>query len=490
MVKKAAWFAVWFGVPLALLFLFVSGCFAPAQFGAPGRTGIKGVVVMPENTCYVYECTNPQVSEGEPGALAEIELRKEDGSVVARVQADACGRYEINNLTDSCYILYAQVPGGNAVVKKVIYPLTSGIVNDVGEANYYTTAQVIIYEVAEKKYPDQVQCSDVPGFNPPPGLLNAVKRALAECRDAQKDPKVMEIVSGIVENCFGSPPLVCPTFPVSETTPTPTPIPTPTPTPTPEPTPTPGCPDGYSINVSLEADKYAGNAPLEVTFTASSAQSGGSYPVTYYWDLDNDGEYDDGTGNPKTHTFDTPGTYLVWVKAVTECGFATAGITILLAEPEPTPTPTPTPGVCQDETAWAEGDRYNPSGQGNWAMYVKYEYKGGKVYLNGVEQDSVNLIAGQFMTAGTVRFSQPSGKKVTITITLNSGWRFNKFDDLNHNNVHIQGYNSPPSGNPAPGQFQYKGHASSSPYTITVDKANYYGVHVEVEGPECSVQNQ
>ncbi len=172
MLKKLVWLAV----PLALIFLFASGCLAPAQFRIPGRTGIKGVVAMPANNCYKCGCPNPQVSEGEPAALAEVELRKEDGSIATKVQADACGKYEINDLTDSCYILSAKVPGGDARVGKGIYPITDGTMNDVGEANYYTTAQVIIYKVAKAKYGDTLKCSDIPRFAPTRDLLDAVKK--------------------------------------------------------------------------------------------------------------------------------------------------------------------------------------------------------------------------------------------------------------------------------------------------------------------------
>nr|MDW8081556.1 hypothetical protein [Candidatus Calescibacterium sp.] len=202
MLKKT----IWFLASLALIFLLASGCRFPAQFGAPGRTGIKGVVVMPENNCYVYGCLNLQVSEGEPAALAEIELRKEDGSIAAKVTANTCGEYEVNDLTDSCYILYAKVQGGDAWVKKGIYPLTNGAVNDVGEANYYTTAQVIIYEVAVAAYgKDVVRCSDIPNFVPSQPLLEAVKGVLSGCRDAQKDARVLALAREIAIAYFGAP---------------------------------------------------------------------------------------------------------------------------------------------------------------------------------------------------------------------------------------------------------------------------------------------
>lgn len=118
------------------------------------------------------------------------------------------------------------------------------------------------------------------------------------------------------------------------------------------------------------------------------------------------------------------------------------------------------------ETAWADGTRYVK--KGNWATYTKYE---------GFEK-SVTLYAGQDMEAGTVYFSSPEDGDVTITITLNEGWRFAPVKE----NVKIQDYEiAPPAENPSPGQFDHKGTASEQSFSIEVPKNNYYGVHVDVE---------
>jgi hypothetical protein len=134
----------------------------------------------------------------------------------------------------------------------------------------------------------------------------------------------------------------------------------------------------------------------------------------------------------------------------------------------------------EGETAWAaNGDipgEYRYTSRGNWATYLIY-----------AADKTVTLFAGQYMDAGTVHFSDVVNGEVTITITLNAGWRF--YDDPNMENVKIQGYESYPSGNPAPGQFDNKGYATESPFVIVVPAANYYGVHVDVEqSVECLVE--
>jgi hypothetical protein len=124
-------------------------------------------------------------------------------------------------------------------------------------------------------------------------------------------------------------------------------------------------------------------------------------------------------------------------------------------------------GTWVRETAWSAGSRYNPGDTGNWATYTPYEG----------EPTTVTLYAGQTLEAGTVHFSAPAGGEVTITITLNTGWRF--FDDPE--NVKIQDYAVAPSGNPNPGQFDTKGQATGASFIISVPENNFYGVHVDVE---------
>jgi PKD repeat protein len=467
-----------------VVLLLVVGCLPGAQFGAPGVTGIRGKVAMPGNNCYTLSCASPQVSEGNvPAPQAKVRLEGEGGQVL-ETQTDDCGNYEVSGASDSCYVLYADVPGGTARVKKGII-VESGKTNDAGEANYYTTAQVIIYETIRKMYPEAaIKCSDIPEIKPPQDFVDAVRMALAGCRDAQTDRQVMKLAAQIVSNCFGASTCttwtitprpcrpgdepkadfeikeiegvdggwkvtfkntstgrgnrytwdfgdgttsaeenpvhtypygratynvtltaenrcgknsitqdvnlasVCPSgYTISASIEDPESIETgasvvfqaqvtqaPLSYPvtytwfvddtqvtdgdgddsklthtftapgnytvkvqavtdcgsnTAEVTVTvSGCPVNYSITASLLADKTSGDAPLTVNFTASYDDGGWNYPVTYNWDLDNDGEFDDGTGDTLTHTFTAPGNYTVKVKAATECGEDVETVTI------------------------------------------------------------------------------------------------------------------------------------------------------------------
>jgi len=121
------------------------------------------------------------------------------------------------------------------------------------------------------------------------------------------------------------------------------------------------------------------------------------------------------------------------------------------------------------ETAWAaNGDvplelRYVR--RGNWATYVAY----------GGEKTTM-LFAGQTVPVGSVHFSAVTGGMVTITINLTGEWVFE--DGIT--NVMVQDYATAPSGNPAPGRFEWKTTGSGQSASITVPANNFYGVHVNV----------
>ena len=123
------------------------------------------------------------------------------------------------------------------------------------------------------------------------------------------------------------------------------------------------------------------------------------------------------------------------------------------------PTCLPEEEKCYEydtESAWSAGSRY--VSQGNWATYSS-----ATDLANGV-----TIFAGQTINIGTAKLVNGS-----IEITLTGGWELQPNTDA----VKIQGYNTAPSGNPAPGQFTtYKG----SSLTPSVSSFNFYGIHLDV----------
>jgi hypothetical protein len=126
---------------------------------------------------------------------------------------------------------------------------------------------------------------------------------------------------------------------------------------------------------------------------------------------------------------------------------------------------------CYDEeTAWTAGNRYNV--RGNWATYTSYA---------GVEK-TVEIYAGQTLLAGTATLSAPNASNmVTITINLNSEFIFYYGTPVSEN-LKIQPYTAPPTGNPNPGGFLYKQVVNIGSYTATetVMNAPFYGIHLDV----------
>lgn len=148
------------------------------------------------------------------------------------------------------------------------------------------------------------------------------------------------------------------------------------------------------------------------------------------------------------------------------------------------PDPQEPPVCYTSDTAWGAGSRYLT--RGNWGTYTAYE-----------PNQTVNFYAGQTKLAGTVNFSAIVDGKVTITITLNEGWRFrmkpvNDVEGQYANNVHVNGYDLEPKGiTPIPGSFPWVKVAEGSSTTIEVSAYNFYGVHADVESVvACPVANQ
>ena len=111
---------------------------------------------------------------------------------------------------------------------------------------------------------------------------------------------------------------------------------------------------------SATASPTSGTAPLTVTFngTGSSDPEGGA--LTYAWDLDNDGQFDDASTAQPVHTYTQPGTYTARLRVTdTQAASDTSSpITINASNTPPVATIT-APSAA---TTWRVGDTINFSG--------------------------------------------------------------------------------------------------------------------------------
>ncbi len=85
---------------------------------------------------------------------------------------------------------------------------------------------------------------------------------------------------------------------------------------------------------------YSGLVEQSVEFTASA--TGGTLPYIYEWDLDGDGVYDDGTGQTVSYSWDSPGTYTIYLRVTDDTSdeaFDYAIVEIVLGQNNPPSRP-------------------------------------------------------------------------------------------------------------------------------------------------------
>jgi glucose/arabinose dehydrogenase len=102
----------------------------------------------------------------------------------------------------------------------------------------------------------------------------------------------------------------------------------------------------------ITADKTSGPTPLTVTFDAAASNDADGDPLTYAWDLDGDGVYDDSTAATVQHTYTTGGEVTVRLKVSDGHTTGTTSTLINVANTAPTALIT-SPGPV---TTWKVGD--------------------------------------------------------------------------------------------------------------------------------------
>jgi glucose/arabinose dehydrogenase len=105
------------------------------------------------------------------------------------------------------------------------------------------------------------------------------------------------------------------------------------------------------------ANPTTGDAPLSVTFDGTGSSDPDGDALTYAWDLDGDGAYDDSSAARPAWTYSGPGTYVASLRVTDPLGASdTDSVTIGVGVPKITIT-SPT-----SSTTWAVGDRISFSG--------------------------------------------------------------------------------------------------------------------------------
>jgi glucose/arabinose dehydrogenase len=114
--------------------------------------------------------------------------------------------------------------------------------------------------------------------------------------------------------------------------------------------------------VKLSASPSYGPVPVEVALDASASYDPeGELPLTYEWDLDNDGIYEDGDGPTADRTFTEKGDHEVWVKVTDQQG-GEAKRSVTISAGNLPPTVEISGSALTDR--WKVGDTINLEGQG------------------------------------------------------------------------------------------------------------------------------
>jgi len=231
---KIAWYFKF--IILFSVVMFVTSC-TTINYDK-GRNNIKGQILIPNNACYICAC--PDLCSGEeiPLSNAAVTITSESGQIINST-ANGCGYYEVSIEVDHGYLLNATV--ANMVVKQYFYVNLLGT-NGLYIANAYTTAQVIMFEVAGQLYPGWLKLSDIPSLVPNEELLLAVKAVFANCSNPSLNPEVLALAKNLII-ALKETPCVCVVPHVTPSGPQPVPTPTASPTPpTPPTSPTPPTP--------------------------------------------------------------------------------------------------------------------------------------------------------------------------------------------------------------------------------------------------------
>jgi hypothetical protein len=88
---------------------------------------------------------------------------------------------------------------------------------------------------------------------------------------------------------------------------------------------------------NLQASPTTGAPPLTVNFNGASSSDPDGDSLTYAWDLDGDGQYDDASASQPSHTYTQSGSYTARLKVTDDKGaFGTASISITAGNTPPT----------------------------------------------------------------------------------------------------------------------------------------------------------
>ena len=177
------------------MILLLSGCcMFPDQSKMEKNIPCIGLVMIPSSL------DNHDGSKVKPFAAAGVILFGSEGDVIS-TETNQEGKWVAYNLKSPYYLLEAEKDG--VIIKKVFpFQLLGENNANVGEANAYTSCQVMIYEIANQYYENALYLREVPDLVIPENLVKAVEKVYREDRNPFDDPFIVSMVEDLVLHQF------------------------------------------------------------------------------------------------------------------------------------------------------------------------------------------------------------------------------------------------------------------------------------------------
>jgi glucose/arabinose dehydrogenase len=226
--------------------------------------------------------------------------------------------------------------------------------------------------------------------------------------------------------------------------------------------------DRESVPVArLEASATQGPTPLTVQLDASSSTQAGGGALTFDWDLDGDGEFDDATGPTTTLVIEEPVTRTVTVRVTNAAGASsTASVQIFAGNTAPEVTinfTSPLPWSANDDISFeivatdAE-DGVLPAESVSWSAELHHCYSRDDCHLHPYTEAAGSL-------SGTIEgpsHGYPSFLRLVATAVDSRGQATTASVDLHPASVELQFTSDPPGATVSVGDGQYV-----TPFTYT-----------------------
>jgi glucose/arabinose dehydrogenase/PKD repeat protein len=216
------------------------------------------------------------------------------------------------------------------------------------------------------------------------------------------------------------------------------------------------------------ANPTSGPAPLTVTFDGSGSSDPDGDPITYAWDLDGDGLFDDSTAVQPTFTYTQSGSFTAQLRVTDSPGASSISgpIVITVGNTPPTATIVSPPGSL----AWRVGDVINFSGSGSdpqdgnlpasalsWSLILNHCPS---TCHSHPLQDFVGTASGSFVAPD---HEYPSNLELILTATDSGGLMDTASVTLQPQTVDLT-FTTSPSGL----QLVLNGGSAATPFTRTV----------------------